>query len=154
MRSLRIRTFTMRFASSLSSYCRGYSLLLRTLWKPRHSASNKVGRKTRPCNEIYRKMTRRIESDTDQWTDPVWQNQLYSALREAKMDVLIQSAEDREIYRSNPDRRGTNLSTERFSVIEDGQLGRVILYLPKSNQFQVMSAFVGCCLRSLLSAWK
>ncbi|MGV2686294.1 HAMP domain-containing protein, partial [Clostridium perfringens] len=92
-------------------------------------------------------MTQRIESGTDQWTDSDWQNQLYSALREAKMDVLIQSAADQEIYRSNPDRRGTNLSTERFSVIEDGQLlGRVILYLPQSNQFQVMSAFVGLLL--------
>ena len=151
MRSLRIRTFTM--------LCFFFILLLPWIFfVTAHFMETKTlsFEQGRSQNETLQRniseMTRRIESDTDQWTDPVWQNQLYSALREAKMDVLIQSAEDREIYRSNPDRRGTNLSTERFSVIEDGQsLGRVILYLPKSNQFQVMSAFVGsaacdlCC---------
>ena len=92
-----------------------------------------------------------IESGSDRWTEPDWQNQLKTALHEAKMDVLIQSAEERELYRSNPERRGTTLSTERFSVIKDGQLlGRVTLYLPKSNEKQVMSAFAGLLLAILI----
>ena len=146
MRSLRIRTFTM--------LCFFFILLLPWIFyvtahfletKTLSFEQGRLHNETRQRN--ISEMTQRIESDTDQWSDPVWQNQLYSALREAKMDVLIQSAEDQEIYRSNPDRRGTNLSTERFSVIEDGQLlGRVILYLPQSSQFQVISAFVGLLL--------
>lgn len=146
MRSLRIRTFTM--------LCFVFILTLPWIFfVVAHFIETKTlsFEKGRLQNETLQRniseMTQRIESGTDQWTDPDWQNQLYSALRESKMDVLIQSAADQEIYRSNPKRRGTNLSTERFSVIEDGQLlGRVILYLPQSNQFQVMSAFVGLLL--------
>ncbi|MGG3308137.1 HAMP domain-containing sensor histidine kinase [Paenibacillus lautus] len=146
MRSLRIRTFTM--------LCFVFILTLPWIFfVAAHFMETKTlsFEKGRLQNETLLRniseMTQRIESGTDQWTDSDWQNQLYSALREAKMDVLIQSAADQDIYRSNPDRRGTKLSTERFSVIKDGQLlGRVILYLPQSNQFQVMSAFVGLLL--------
>lgn len=146
MRSFRIRTFTM--------LCFFFILLLPWIFfVTAHFMETKTlsFEKGRLQNETLQRniseMTQRIEQDTDQWKDPDWQNQLYSALREAKMDVLIQSAADQDIYRSNPERRGTKLSTERFSVIKDGQLlGRVILYLPQSNQFQVMSAFVGLLL--------
>ncbi|WP_098744300.1 HAMP domain-containing sensor histidine kinase [Paenibacillus sp. EZ-K15] len=146
MRSLRIRTFTMLcFVFILTLpwifFVAAHFMETKTLSFERGRLQNKT------LQRNISEMIQRIESDTDQWTDPDWQDQLYSALREAKMDVLIQSAADQEIYRSNPERRGTNLSTERFSVIQDGRLlGRVILYLPKSNQFQVMSAFVGLLL--------
>ncbi|MEC0258785.1 sensor histidine kinase [Paenibacillus lautus] len=146
MRSLRIRTFTM--------LCFFFILLLPWIFfVAAHFMETKTlsFEKGRLQNETLQRniseITQRIETDTDQWSDPNWQNQLYTALREAKMDVLIQSAADQEIYRSNPERRGTTLSTERFSVIEDGQLlGRVILYLPQTNQVQVMSAFIGLLL--------
>ncbi|GIP00447.1 hypothetical protein J14TS5_55320 [Paenibacillus lautus] len=146
MRSLRIRTFTMLcFVFILTLpwifFVAAHFMETKTLSFERGRLQNET------LQRNISEMIQRIESDTDQWTDPDWQDQLYSALREAKMDVLIQSAADQEIYRSNPERRGTNLSTERFSVIQDGRLlGRVILYLPKSNQFQVMSAFVGLLL--------
>ncbi|MFD3257155.1 sensor histidine kinase [Paenibacillus lentus] len=87
-----------------------------------------------------------IEAGSDQWMDPSWQDQLHKELRKAKIDVAIQSASGQEIYRSNPERRAFT-STERFSVIEDGHLlGRVILYVPKSNTVQMISAFAGLLL--------
>lgn len=87
-----------------------------------------------------------IEAGSDQWMDPSWQDQLHKELRKAKIDVAIQSASGQEIYRSNPERRAFT-STERFSVIEDGHLlGSVILYVPKSNTVQMISAFAGLLL--------
>lgn len=87
-----------------------------------------------------------IEAGSDQWMDPSWQDQLHKELWKAKIDVAIQSASGQEIYRSNPERRAFT-STERFSVIEDGHLlGRVILYVPKSNTVQMISAFAGLLL--------
>ncbi|WP_405113168.1 HAMP domain-containing sensor histidine kinase [Paenibacillus sp. FSL K6-1217] len=146
MRSIRIRTFTM--------LCFCFILLLPwifyviTHFMETKTLSFEQGRL--PSETLQRdisEITQRIEQGTDQWTDRDWQTQLYSALDEANMDVLIQSAAGQDIYRSNPERRGSRLSTERFSVIEDGQLlGRVILYYPESNPIQVMSAFAGLLL--------
>jgi signal transduction histidine kinase len=107
--------------------------------------------KSQPQNELLqRHLTETIhliEAGSDKWTDPNWQNQLHKELRQAKMDVAILSASDQEIYRSNPERSSSLLSTERFSVIEDGHLlGRVVIYLPKSNTVQMISAFAGVLL--------
>lgn len=150
MKTLRIRTFTM--------LCFFFILLLPWIFfVTAHFMETKTlsFEKGRMQNETLQnnlsEMIHVIESRSDRWTEPDWQNQLKTALHEAKMDVLIQSAEERELYRSNPERRGTTLSTERFSVIKDGQLlGRVTLYLPKSNEKQVMSAFAGLLLAILI----
>jgi len=146
MRKLRIRTFTMLcFALILAL---PWNFYVAAHFMEKQTLSFEQGRlQNETLQTNIANMTRRIESDTDKWADPDWQNQLHAALRQAKMDVLIQSAGDREIYRSNPERSGTTLSTERFSVIKDGQLlGRVTLYLPQSNQVQVMAAFIGLLL--------
>lgn len=150
MKTLRIRTFTM--------LCFFFILLLPWIFfVTAHFMETKTlsFEKGRMQNETLQnnlsEMIHVIESGSDRWTEPDWQNQLKTALHEAKMDVLIQSAEERELYRSNPERRGTTLSTERFSVIKDGQLlGRVTLYLPRSNEKQVMSAFAGLLLAILI----
>lgn len=69
------------------------------------------------------------------------------------MDAAILSASDQEIYRSNPERRGSLRSTERISVIEDGHLlGRAVIYLPKSNTVQMISAFAGFLLAFFIIA--
>ncbi|KKO55372.1 sensor histidine kinase [Paenibacillus sp. DMB20] len=146
MRTLRIRTFSM--------LCFIFILLLPWIFfVTAHFMETKTlsFEKGRLQNETLQRniseMIHLIEAGSGKWTDSDWQNQLYTALRKAKMDILIQSADDQDIYRSNPERRGTSLSTERFSIIKDGQLlGRVILYLPRSNEVQVMSAFVGLLL--------
>lgn len=89
----------------------------------------------------------RMEAASDRWTDPVWQSELQDKLQEAKMDALIISASGEELYRSHPDRRGTASSTERFSIIENGQLlGKVFIYLPRSNTMLIVSIFAGLLL--------
>lgn len=146
MRKIRIRTFTLLcfvfiLALPWNFYVAAHFMETKTLSFEKGRLQNET------LQTNISELTRRIESDTDKWADSDWQNELQSALRQAKMDVLIQSAADQDIYRSNPERSGTTLSTERFSVIQDGQLlGRVTLYLPQSNQFQVVAAFIGLLL--------
>lgn len=95
----------------------------------------------------------RIEAGSDKWRDPIWQTKLHEELRKANMDAAILSAADQEIYRSNPERRGSLRSTERISVIEDGHLlGRAVIYLPKSNTVQMLSAFAGFLLAFFIIA--
>ncbi|GJM67890.1 hypothetical protein HMSSN036_01060 [Paenibacillus macerans] len=95
----------------------------------------------------------RIEAGSDKWRDPIWQTKLHEELRKANMDAAILSAADQEIYRSNPERRGSLRSTERISVIEDGHLlGMAVIYLPKSNTVQMLSAFAGFLLAFFIIA--
>ncbi|WP_068618231.1 sensor histidine kinase [Paenibacillus tuaregi] len=94
-----------------------------------------------------------IEVRSDQWMDSKWQSQLHKELQLARMDAVILTASDEEIYSSNPDRKSASLSTERFSILEDGHIiGKVILYLPNvdSRQVQVISAFLGLLLAFLI----
>ncbi|MED5016735.1 HAMP domain-containing sensor histidine kinase [Paenibacillus chibensis] len=146
MRTLRIRTFTV--------LCFFFILLLPWIFFiTAHYMETKTFSltKSHSQNETLQRQVNetihQIEAGTDQWMDPNWQNQLHKELQTAKIDVAILSESDQEIYRSNPDRRGTVSSTERFSVIEDGHLlGRVILYLPKSNAVPMISIFAGLLL--------
>lgn len=88
-----------------------------------------------------------IEAGSDKWRDPNWQNQLHDQLRQAKMEATILSASGQEIFKSNPERHGSSSSAERFSIIEDGHLlGKVVIYLPKSNTVQIISLFAGLLL--------
>ncbi|MGF7088847.1 signal transduction histidine kinase [Kroppenstedtia sanguinis] len=88
-----------------------------------------------------------IETNPDKWKDSNWQNQLDTQLQKSQMGVAIRSASNQEIFQSDPERRGALSSTEQFSVIEDGHLlGRVTLYLPKSNTVQWISSFAGLLL--------
>ncbi|RJE91338.1 sensor histidine kinase [Paenibacillus sp. 1011MAR3C5] len=85
-----------------------------------------------------------IEAGTAKWTDADWQSQLQKQLKPTKIDVSLQTETGADIYRSNPDRRGSRASTERYTIMESGQLlGKAILYLPRSNQTPVMSALAG-----------
>lgn len=93
-----------------------------------------------------------IETNRSRWMDPAWHDELYTQLQQANLDAAIVSASNEDIYRSNPERRGSSLSTEQFSIIEDGQvLGRVILYLPRTNTTQMISAFAGFLLAFLIA---
>jgi signal transduction histidine kinase len=86
-----------------------------------------------------------IETNTDRWKDPAWQNQLRSRLQKTNMDVVILSALDQKIFQSTSDH--SLRSTQQFSVIENGRLiGRVIIYLSNSNVVQMLAAFAGLLL--------
>lgn len=90
---------------------------------------------------------RLIEAGTDNWTSPIWQNRLQAQLQAANLDAVIMDSASQEIYRSSPGRPSALLSTESFSIMEDGQvLGRVVLYLPNSKAVSLLAAFAGLLL--------
>lgn len=146
MRTLRIRTFTM--------LCFFFILFVPWIFfVTAHFMETKTFSiaKSQSQNEVMQKHVNEtihlIETGSDKWKDPTWQNQLYTQLRQVKMDVTILTASDEEIYRSNPERNGAVRSTERFSLIKDGRLiGKVDIYLPNSNRVQMISAFAGLLL--------
>ncbi|RXZ79445.1 sensor histidine kinase [Paenibacillaceae bacterium] len=152
MRTLRIRTFTL--------LCLIFILLLPWIFfltayfLENQSLNFSTGQ---PYNEKLQKnlseTVRLIKTGTDNWTDPDWQNRLHTQLQRANMDAAIISASDQELYRSNPERRGTKSFTEQFSIIEDGHLvGKVIIYMPKSNMVQMISLFAGILLAFFIVA--
>ncbi|MDQ0115174.1 sensor histidine kinase [Paenibacillus harenae] len=96
---------------------------------------------------------RLIESNTDKWKEPNWQKRLRAKAGEAKMDVVLLSASDQEMYRSNSDSHRAFASTEKFSIIEDGQLiGKVVIYLPETNTIPLVAMFAGLLLAIFIFA--
>lgn len=94
-----------------------------------------------------------IETNPRKWMDPNWQNKLQSLLQPAKLEVALLSASDQEIYRSNPERDHASQSTEQFTIIEDGRvLGKVVMYVPKSNTVQIIAAVAGLLLAFFIVA--
>lgn len=146
MRKLRIRTFTM--------ICLFFVLTLPWIFFViahfMDTQTLSIANNHRQNETLQRHLTETIhmiEAGTNKWEDPSWQNQLATLLQKTKMDVVIQSPTNSEIFRSNPERRSAFSSTEQFSVIEDGHLiGRVSVYLPKSNSVQMISALIGLLL--------
>lgn len=152
MRTLRIRTFTLLCLFFITLVPWIFFITAHFIENNTLSLS-----KSGPQDEILQKhlteTIQRIEAGSHQWMDPNWQNQLHTQLRQAKMDVAILSASGQEIYRSNPERSGSLSSTERFSIIEDGQLvGKVVIYLPKSNTVQMIAALAGLLLAFFIVA--
>ncbi|XID93233.1 sensor histidine kinase [Paenibacillaceae bacterium WGS1546] len=149
MRTLRIRTFTL--------LCFFFILFLPWIFyiAAYYMENNTLKFATnRPHDETLQRQlaetTRWIEAHADKWTDPSWQAELEARLRAANLDAAIRSASNLDIYRSNPERRGTRASTERFSVLENGRLlGKVEIYLPRSNPVQLISMGAGVLLAFL-----
>ncbi|WP_010268131.1 sensor histidine kinase [Paenibacillus senegalensis] len=143
MRTFRIRTFTLVcFIFILSMpwifFVTTHYMETKTFNIINHRQQNEV-LQTNKAEIIHL-----IETNTTHWTEPEWQKQLYTRLQEANMDAAILSGTDEHIYRSNPERRGSSSSIERFSILEDGEvLGRVVLYLPRTHTVQMVSAFAG-----------
>ncbi|MFE1626136.1 sensor histidine kinase [Brevibacillus reuszeri] len=150
MKTIRIRTFTLICFFFLLSLPWIFYVTAHFMENQTFSLS-----KSQKQNEtLQRNLTETIhliEASTDKWMDPNWHNILNSHLQKTKLDVVILSASDREIYRSDPERRSVLTSTEQFSVIEDGRLvGRVIIYLPKSNTVQIISLVSGLILAFII----
>lgn len=92
---------------------------------------------------------RLIETNTDNWTDPVWQEQLSRQLEKTNMVVSIVSESGQEIFRTDSEREPSFTRTEQFSIIQDGRvLGRGVIYQSNLKVTQMIAAFVG-----LLSAF-
>ncbi|UUZ81268.1 hypothetical protein LJK88_42390 [Paenibacillus sp. P26] len=150
MRTLRIRTFMILIFFIVLSVPWDFILAARFL-ETKTLSFAKSGAQDEMQQRHLAEITHLIETNPDQWRDPDWQIQLQKELREAKMDAAILSEADQEIFRSNPERAGSLSSTERFSVIEDGHLlGKVVIYLPKSNTVQMISAFAGLLFAFLI----
>ncbi|OAX48717.1 sensor histidine kinase [Paenibacillus sp. AD87] len=142
MRKLRIRTFTMLCLFFLLTLPWIFFVTAHFMDTQSFSISS-----SQQQNETLSEMIHMIEVGTDKWTDTGWQNELHTELSKAKMDVEIESASNSEIYRSSPKRHSRFSSTEQFSVIKEGELlGRVVLYLPKSNGVPTIAAFFGLLL--------
>lgn len=149
MRTLRIRTFTM--------LCFFFITLVPWLF---FAAAHFMETKTlifgnsQPRDENVQKhlteIVHLIETGSDKWRDPNWQNQLLTQLQETKMEATIFSASDQAIFSSHSS-DGDMSSAERFSVIVDGQLlGKVVISLPKSNAVQKIAVFAGLLLALFL----
>lgn len=146
MRTLRIRAFTLLCLVLITLLPWVFFVGAQYLETRSFSLADR-GAQSEVLQHQIQEAIRLIETEKDRWGDPDWQNRLYTELRKAKMDVAIESAAGQEIYISNPDRRSTRLSTERFSVIEDGRLvGRATLLLPRSYTVQAISAVAGLLL--------
>lgn len=92
-----------------------------------------------------------IETNADRWTDPGWQDELRSRLRQAGMDAAILTESGREIFASDPDRKRALRSTEQFSVIQEGQvLGRVLVNMPNARAVQSIAALAGLLLAFII----
>ncbi|RRJ65751.1 sensor histidine kinase [Paenibacillus oralis] len=152
MRTLRIRTFTLLCFLFILSLPWVFFLTAHFMETKTLSIANS-GLQNKALQSQLTGIIHRIESGSDKWKDPIWQTKLHEELRKANMDAAILSASDQEIYRSNPERRGSMRATEQFSIIKDGRLlGRVVIYLPKSNTIQMISAFAGFLLAFFIIA--
>lgn len=152
MRTLRIRKFTLLcffFILTLPwiFYVTAHFMETRTLSFSKNGPQNEI---------LQRRLTETIhliETNSDKWSDLKWQKQLHEELRQFKMDAVILSPSGQEIYRSGTERHGGLTETERFTLIEDGQLlGKVAIYLPKSSAFPLMSLFAGVLLSIFIVA--
>ncbi|GAA0133752.1 hypothetical protein YSY43_05920 [Paenibacillus sp. YSY-4.3] len=152
MRTVHIRTFTMLGLSFILLvpwifFLTGHFLQTKTL-----SLGENQFQKQR-IQESLSEITQLIGANTDNWTDPIWQNELQTLLQEAKLDAVILDASDQEIYRSKTGRERAWLSTEQFSMIEDGQvLGRVVIYLPNSKAVSMIAIASGILLAFIIVA--
>ncbi|WP_405156890.1 sensor histidine kinase [Paenibacillus sp. FSL K6-0108] len=146
MRKLRIRTFTMLCLFFLLTMPWIFFVTAHFMDTQSFSISTSQ-QQNKTLQRHLSEMIHTIEAGTDKWTDTGWQNDLHTKLSKAKMDVVIESASNSEIYRSAQKHHSRLSSTEQFSVIKDGQLlGRVVLYLPQSNGVPMLAAFIGLLL--------
>ncbi|MFE6074040.1 sensor histidine kinase [Paenibacillus sp. NPDC057886] len=146
MRKLRIRTFTMLCLFFLLTLPWIFFVTAHFMDTQTFSISTSQ-QQNETLQRHLSEMIHMIEVGTDKWANTVWQNELHTELSKAKMDVVIESASNSEIYRSSQKHHSRLSSTEQFSVIKDGQLlGRVVLYLPKSNGVPMLAAFFGLLL--------
>ncbi|MNJ44350.1 Sensor histidine kinase YycG [compost metagenome] len=152
MRTVRIRTFTMLGLVFILLVPWIFFLTAHFLQTKTLSLGENQLQKQRIQARLS-EITHLIGTNSGNWMDPIWQNELQTLLREVKLDVVILDASDQEIYRSKPGRERAWLSTEQFSMIEDGQvLGRVVIYLPNSKAVSMIAIVSGLLLAFIIVA--
>lgn len=94
-----------------------------------------------------KKMSHFIETNTENWTDPKWQDDLIGKLQALDMGVEILTESNQEIFRFFPEEDRSFIRSEQFSIMQDGRLfGRVIIFQPNSRVVQMIMAFAGLLL--------
>lgn len=146
MKTIRIRKFT--FVSLLL-----ISLMPWTFFVMAHVIETKSFRfeMTESQKNNMDEAIRLIETNTENWSNKSWQNQLRQFLRNRNIGVSIVSEANKEIFQSEHSRNRMFAKTEQFSVIKDGRLfGKVILYQINSMGIQIIAAFIGFILAIFL----
>lgn len=104
--------------------------------------------------EELKKTIQLIETNSKNWTNPVWQKELKRRLQNENMEVSIQSESDQVIFQSTSNRDHLFMQSDQFSIIQDGLLiGKVIIYHSNSRVIQMIAAFVGLLLAFFIVAY-
>ncbi|MBU5442925.1 MULTISPECIES: cell wall metabolism sensor histidine kinase WalK [unclassified Paenibacillus] len=153
MRTLRIRTVTLLGLALILSlpwifYVSAHFLETKTLSVTNHPQNPEQ-------QQNLTETMQWIERNANRWTDPSWQDQLRSRLRQAGIDAAILTESGQEIYSSDPERKRALKSTEQFSVIQDGKvLGRVLVFLPNARTVQMIAALAGLLLAFIIIGYE
>ncbi|GGE55121.1 hypothetical protein GCM10011391_37640 [Pullulanibacillus camelliae] len=88
-----------------------------------------------------------IEADTASWSKIDWQHQVQQHLQKMNMEVVIRSASNKVIFQTDAVRNHAFTATDRFSVIEDGNvLGRITIYQENPVVVPMIATSVGFIL--------
>ncbi|CAM3687824.1 sensor histidine kinase [Marinicrinis lubricantis] len=142
MRSIRIRTFSILSLLLLLMlpwvfYVTAHLLTTKSLSFDTNEAQK----------EDLKKMSHFIETNTENWYDPKWQDDLRGKLQALDMGVEILTESNQEIFRFSPEEDRSFTRAEQFSIMQDGLLfGRVMIFQPNPRGVQMIVAFIGLLL--------
>jgi len=94
--------------------------------------------------EDLNKMSHLIETNTEKWSDPHWQEKLRGKLQAKDMGVKILTESNQEIFQFFPEKVRSFTRAEPFSIMQDGRIvGRVMIFQPNPRGVQMIVAFTG-----------
>ncbi|MBO0994614.1 sensor histidine kinase [Bacillus sp. SD088] len=142
MRSIRIRTFSILSLLLILMlpwvfYVTAHLLTTKSLSFDTNEAQK----------EDLNKISHFIETNTENWSDPKWQNDLRGKLQALDMGVEILTDSNQEIFQFFPEKDHSLTRTEQFSIMQDGRIfGRVMTFQQNSRVVQMIVAFAGLLL--------
>ncbi|MBW8349348.1 HAMP domain-containing histidine kinase [Bacillus sp. IITD106] len=146
MRSMRIRTFSILCLLLILMlpwvfYVSAHLLTTKSLSFDTNEAQK----------EDFKKMSHFIETNTENWSDPKWQDDLRGKLQALDMGVEILTESNQEIFQFAPEEDRSFTRAEQFSIMEDGRIvGRVMIFQPNSRVVQMIAAFAGLLLAFII----
>lgn len=89
-----------------------------------------------------------IETNTDSWADPAWQNRVSNQVKEMDVDIEILSPSNQTIYQSYSELPPSFTEKQKVTIIQDGEIyGRVIIYpAPSPAISRVVATSLGLLL--------
>ncbi len=98
--------------------------------------------------EVLDTVLHSIETNTDNWADPVWQNRVSNQVKEMDIDIEILSPSNHTIYQSYSDSPSSFTEKHKVTIIQDGEIyGRVIIYpAPSPAISRVVATSLGLLL--------